>query len=138
MSHGCHDCGSPNSCECIEYVQTYKPKPIVEIYENEELPDGLPDEAETMIKDAETDDINKPQHYTLSKPASDCFSVMQQIGLLDDHCAATAFAYLWRCKIKKQYVKDLKKARFYIDKAIEIYEQNESEKKGISRVINKQ
>lgn len=69
--------------------------------------------------------INRPKHYTLPRAASDCFSVMQQIGMLNNHCLATAFQYLWRAQLKNQYISDLKKARWFIDKAIDEHEAKE-------------
>lgn len=82
----------------------------------------LSKEEEDMISNAlipNPDIINKPEHYTLPRAASDCFSVMQQIGLLDEHCIAVVFQYIWRCKLKGQKLQDLKKARWFLDKAIE-------------------
>ena len=76
------------------------------------------------------DNINKPQHYVLPVPAIDCFSAQTQLGLLDDHCVATAFAYLWRCKLKNQYISDLKKVRWYVNKAIELYDSKEQSTEG--------
>ena len=73
----------------------------------------------TMEDKVDNDIINKPEHYTLPRAASDCFSVMQQIGLLDEHCIAVVFQYIWRCKLKGQKLQDLKKARWFLDKAIE-------------------
>jgi hypothetical protein len=73
--------------------------------------------------------INKPSHYTLPRAASDCFSVMQQIGMLDDHCLSVVFQYIWRAKLKKQYISDLKKARWFLDKAIERYESKHPEER---------
>jgi len=76
------------------------------------------------------DDVNKPEHYTLPQAASDAFSVMQQIGLITNYPVATAFKYLWRCNNKQNYLKDLKKARWFINKAIEIEEsKHEAEHK---------
>jgi len=79
---------------------------------------------------AVADDVNKPEHYTLLRAASDAFSVMQQIGLLTNYPVATAFKYLWRCNNKQNYLKDLKKARWFINKAIELYEAEHEAEKG--------
>ena len=76
------------------------------------------------------DDINKPEHYTLPRAASDCFSVQQQLGLLTDHPVAAAFKYIWRCKQKGTELKDLKKAQWFITKAIELYEAEHKTEKG--------
>lgn len=92
----------------------------------------LSEEAECMLNrqllTIKNDLIENPSHYTLVRAASDCFSVMQQIGLLNDHEIATAFQYLWRCNLKNQKISDLKKARWFLDKAIERYESSNESK----------
>lgn len=69
----------------------------------------------------ENDEIEKPQHYTFTKPAKDCWDVLFESELLTDHLVASAVQYLLRCKKKGMYEKDLKKAATYIKKALEMY-----------------
>jgi ERCC4-related helicase len=83
-----------------------------------------------LTKTVKSDDVNKPEHYTLARPASDCYSVMKQIGLLTNYPLATAFKYLWRCNNKENYLKDLKKCKWFLEKAIEEYEAKLEAEKG--------
>lgn len=72
------------------------------------------------------DDIKKPTHYIFSKPANDVLDVLAECGFnMPDHYIASAIAYLCRCKKKNQYRKDLEKAAFYINKAIELHDAEE-------------
>ena len=72
------------------------------------------------------DDIKKPAHYIFSKPANDVLDVLAECGFnMPDHYIASAIAYLCRCKKKNQYRKDLEKAAFYINKAIELHDAEE-------------
>lgn len=53
-------------------------------------------------------------------------AMMQQFG--NQHviswCILNAFKYLWRCMKKHETpIEDLKKAQYYINKAIELYEK---------------
>ena len=68
-------------------------------------------------------EINKPSHYVFTVPAYDVLDMLSECGFnMQDHYIASAIAYLARCKKKGQYLKDLKKAEFYIGRAIEEYE----------------
>lgn len=71
---------------------------------------------------SEHDVVNRPSHYMFSKPAKDVLDVISECDLLDDHLIASAFAYLARCKRKGNYLQDLKKAQFYLNKGIELHE----------------
>ena len=71
----------------------------------------------------EHDEIDKPQHYTFTRPAKDVWDVLQQAELLEDHLVASAFQYLARCKKKGMYRKDLLKAASYIKKALELHDE---------------
>ena len=68
------------------------------------------------------DNVNHPEHYT---GKFECIEVMietQGIDAVLDFCICTAFKYLYRHR-KKNGIEDLKKARWYIDKYLEIVEK---------------
>ena len=67
-----------------------------------------------------TDNVNHPQHYTHGK--YECIEVMTDIfgpEAVKDFCICNAFKYLWRHKYKNG-VEDIKKAKWYVDKYIEL------------------
>ena len=74
-----------------------------------------------MIKD----NVNHPQHYESGK--FECIEVMLETQGVEDvksFCVLNAFKYLYRHKLKNG-VEDIKKARWYIDKYIELTDLNE-------------
>ncbi len=80
-----------------------------------------------LWSEVETDIVNKPPHYLFTNPATDVLDVMKECGFnMQDHFVASAIAYLCRCKKKGQYDKDLKKAQFYINKAVQHAEASKS------------
>ena len=67
------------------------------------------------------DNVNHPKHY---EGNIECIDAMREVlgkdGLIN-FCIGNAFKYTWRCKKKhKSPVEDLKKADWYINKAIEL------------------
>ena len=69
------------------------------------------------------DNINHPTHY---EGAIECIDAMQEAigkeGLIS-YCIGNAFKYIWRSRKKHETPnEDLKKCRWYIDKAIELLE----------------
>jgi hypothetical protein len=67
------------------------------------------------------DMVNHPPHYTAGKV--ECIDALEAatadlVGV-EAFCTANAIKYLWRWK-KKNGVEDLKKAKWYIDKLIEV------------------
>ena len=73
---------------------------------------------------AKTDDVTHPDHYKGEK--YECIEVMLEVFGADavkDFCLCNAFKYLWRCKKKHDSaVTDIKKAKFYLEKYIELEE----------------
>lgn len=74
-----------------------------------------------------TDNVNHPPHY---EGNIECIDAMEEVlnseGLFN-YCLGNAFKYIWRCKKKhKTPLEDLKKAQWYINKAIEMQEDNEN------------
>lgn len=73
-------------------------------------------------------DVDHPQHYTQGD--IECIQAIEaQAGPLGafEYCRGAVSKYLWRCLYKGNPVKDLKKARWYIERAIANYERYLSE-----------
>ena len=65
--------------------------------------------------------VEHPQHYNQGN--IECIDAMESAFGADEvssFCKLNAFKYLWRAGDKINTVEDLKKARWYIDKIIEI------------------
>lgn len=78
--------------------------------------------------DKHTDIVNHPSHYELAK--FECIEVMEEVfgkDALKNYCVIAAFKYLWRCDRKGRKVEDFKKARWYLDKYIELEERDSCE-----------
>lgn len=73
-----------------------------------------------------TDIINHPAHYETGK--YECIDVMRE-ALGDEavkgFCKCNAFKYIYRSN-RKNGIEDIKKAKWYIDKLIEMEGENES------------
>lgn len=72
------------------------------------------------------DVVNHPEHY---EGNIECIDAMKEVldteGLID-FCIGNAFKYIWRCKRKHlSPVEDLEKARWYINKAVELIGKDE-------------
>lgn len=77
----------------------------------------------------ETDMVNHPPHYNSGK--------FETIDVIEDilngykgfafvaHCLGTTIKYIYRGPFKGKMLEDLKKARFYLDKAIKWLEKKE-------------
>ena len=76
----------------------------------------------SFIKDAE-DDINHPKHYTAG--GIEVFNFIQSWGL--DFAEGNVVKYVVRGPFKGNRLKDLKKARWYLNKLIERAEQDTME-----------
>lgn len=97
--------------------------------------DGIPDDIEYKIwefdhpnqKVSAEDVVNHPTHYETGK--FECIDVMletQGKQAVTDFCVCNAFKYLYRHG-RKNGVEDLKKARWYLDKAIGLIEGDDDE-----------
>lgn len=74
----------------------------------------------TIAKKSEFDPVNNPEHYTSGK--YECIEVMEDVfgdTMVQDFCICNAFKYLYRYK-KKNGIQDIRKAKWYIDKFIEL------------------
>lgn len=73
---------------------------------------------------ANADNVNHPKHYESGK--FECIDVMietQGVEAVKGFCLCNAFKYLYRHN-HKNGVEDIKKARWYIDKYIELTDQD--------------
>lgn len=73
-----------------------------------------------LNKDALTDNVNHPSHYETGK--FECIDVMietQGIEAVKGFCICNAFKYLYRAQ-RKNGLEDYKKAKWYIEKYIEL------------------
>lgn len=71
------------------------------------------------------DCVNHPSHYETGK--FECIEVMeetQSVEAVKNFCICNAFKYLYR-HANKNGLEDIKKARWYLDKYIELSERGE-------------
>lgn len=60
------------------------------------------------------DMVNHPPHYTSHPSNIECIQITEHMGF----CVGNAIKYLWRADLKADAIKDLEKARWYIDREI--------------------
>lgn len=73
-------------------------------------------EGEECCPDAEHDPINHPSHYTSHPSGIECIQITEHMDFL----TGNAMKYLWRAGLKTEdRTEDLKKAAWYIQRAIE-------------------
>ena len=86
----------------------------------------LKESMDNYIPQVEVDNVNHPKHY---EGNIECIDAMQEVLGKDgtiNFCIGNAFKYIWRCKKKHQTpIEDLKKCRWYINKALELLESEE-------------
>lgn len=73
------------------------------------------------------DVVNHPGHYCTGK--YECIDVMTEVfgkEAVQTFCRLNAFKYLYRSE-RKNGLEDMKKARWYLNKYIELEEQNEQD-----------
>lgn len=86
---------------------------------------GLPDAIKEMIKEADEDVVNHPSHYESGK--FECIDVMVEALGVDNvkgFCLCNAFKYIYRHR-RKNGDEDIKKAQWYINKYLELVEQED-------------
>lgn len=59
--------------------------------------------------------VHHPAHYTGHKSGIECIQVTEHMNF----CVGNAIKYLWRAGQKGDYVQDLEKAKWYIEREIE-------------------
>lgn len=70
------------------------------------------------------DPVNRPSHYTTG--AIECIDALEASMTPIEYAGflkGQVFKYLWRYRLKGKPVEDLKKARFYLDRLIQITEK---------------
>lgn len=70
--------------------------------------------------------VNHPQHYAVN--GMECIDTMLHLYGKDAvlyFCMLNSFKYQWRCNRKDNCKEDLAKARWYLNKYLELLEQNE-------------
>lgn len=71
-----------------------------------------------------TDMVNHPPHYEGRIESIDAMEEVVGKSGVFDFCICNAFKYIWRCKKKHNSpIEDLKKAVWYLNHAIDIYEE---------------
>lgn len=81
---------------------------------------------------AQPDNVNHPGHYESGK--FECIEVMEETQGTEavmDFCICNAFKYLYRHN-RKNGLEDIKKARWYLDKFIEL-EERAAEREGVQQ-----
>ena len=87
--------------------------------------------------DSKNDIVNHPGHYETGK--FECIEVMQEalgIDAVEDFCICNAFKYLYRHK-RKNGLEDVKKAKWYIDKFLDLCSDSEEGIKAVGDMIEK-
>lgn len=66
-----------------------------------------------------SDPVNRPRHYTSHPSGIECIDVTEHMPF----CEGNAVKYLWRAGAKGDRLEDLRKARWYIERAIRLEER---------------
>lgn len=61
------------------------------------------------------DDINAPEHYTAHPSGIECILVTEHMNF----CLGNAIKYIWRAGLKEDKIKDLKKAKYYLERELQ-------------------
>lgn len=89
---------------------------------------ALKEQMDNYIPQVEVDNVNHPKHY---EGKIECINAMQEVLGKDgtiSFCIGNAFKYIWRCKKKHETpIEDLKKCRWYINKALELLESEDKD-----------
>jgi hypothetical protein len=67
------------------------------------------------------DPVNQPAHYKAK--GFECIDVIEALGL--DYHLGNTVKYIWRAESKGNYLEDLRKARWYLDRYITLLENAE-------------
>lgn len=63
--------------------------------------------------------VDHPVHYTSHPSGVECIQITEHMNFN----VGNAIKYLWRCDQKGKHLEDLKKARWYIDREIQLRER---------------
>lgn len=76
---------------------------------------------------SEEDPVNRPSHYTSG--GIECIDALEASMTPIEYAGflkGQVFKYIWRYRLKGKPVEDLKKARYYLDRLIQITEREEA------------
>lgn len=94
----------------------------------EEDKQALKEQMDNYIPQVEVDNVNHPKHY---EGKIECINAMQEVLGKDgtiSFCIGNAFKYIWRCRKKHETpIEDLEKCRWYINKALELLESEDTD-----------
>lgn len=124
----CKDC--PNKFTCWDSDGTLREISSVKIYCS--IRDSImnsstitmPADKVKTLTNAPQDMVNHPPHYEGNIECIDAMLDSQGAEAVKDFCICNAFKYIWRHR-KKNKVEDIKKAKWYIDKYLELVEKGE-------------
>jgi hypothetical protein len=68
---------------------------------------------------SEHDNVKRPKHYTSHPSGIECIQVTEHM----DFCRGNAIKYIWRAGEKGNPIEDLQKARWYIEREIDLLEK---------------
>jgi hypothetical protein len=67
-----------------------------------------------------SDAVNHPTHYNKHPSGIECIQITEHMSFN----LGNAMKYIWRCDLKKDAIEDLKKAKFYIEREIQLRENS--------------
>lgn len=98
------------TCRCCEdHWERQKTEALAD-WEKELLANQEP----VNVAAPEPDDVNRPRHYTWHPSGVEAIEVTEWMGF----CLGNAVKYLWRAGLKGDPIKDLEKAKWYIEREI--------------------
>lgn len=78
------------------------------------------------------EEINHPQHYGGDTP-HEVIKCLHAWGLENDALLWNVVKYIARARLKQQFLKDLKKAKFYLERRIKEIEEIEERAKNVAK-----
>lgn len=63
-----------------------------------------------------SDPVNHPKHYTAHPSGVECIQVTEHMNF----CLGNAMKYIWRADLKNDAVEDLEKAKWYIERELNL------------------
>ena len=120
--------GLANCSKCSGFVNELCNIKSTSNFTDEELDRALRDMEKDDHSQHEFDAVERPQHY--ASTSIECIDAMvetQGTKAVVDFCVCNAFKYLWRHN-SKNGDEDIKKANWYLNKAVELMERNRHEK----------
>ena len=66
------------------------------------------------------DNVNHPPHYT--QGSVECIEAIEAIGIGYEFCIGNVIKYCWRAKHKANCLEDLRKAQWYLTRAVRALE----------------